>query len=236
MNVAFVTQRRRAAPSEVRARAAGMHVAAAAGSRANARGTRRAHRRRGVRHPGGRGAAAREMVLLGSSVKVAPIVEWDGRPIGDGQPGPAAKALLAADRRGHAHRRSVDRSALLAPPVGARVAPVATVAARGHLDVAPIHRAGASIRWTVTPVCRAVVVALSTVVTRSAVIRHPAAIVIGPARTVVVARRSTRVRTRGRGNSRTGSSNTADRRGIPEQAHRSRCPQLPAALLYQQRH
>jgi 4-amino-4-deoxychorismate lyase len=37
---------------------------------------------------------AREMVLLGSSVKVAPIVEWDGRPIGDGKPGPVAKALL----------------------------------------------------------------------------------------------------------------------------------------------
>lgn len=37
---------------------------------------------------------AREMVLLGSSVKVAPIVEWDGQPIGDGKPGPAAKALL----------------------------------------------------------------------------------------------------------------------------------------------
>ncbi len=38
--------------------------------------------------------AAREMVLLGSSVKVAPIVEWDGRPIGDGKPGPVVKALL----------------------------------------------------------------------------------------------------------------------------------------------
>jgi 4-amino-4-deoxychorismate lyase len=38
---------------------------------------------------------AREMVLLGSSVKVAPIVEWDGRPIGDGSPGPGAAALLA---------------------------------------------------------------------------------------------------------------------------------------------
>jgi hypothetical protein len=34
------------------------------------------------------------MVLLGSSVKVAPIVEWDGRPIGNGKPGPAAAALL----------------------------------------------------------------------------------------------------------------------------------------------
>jgi 4-amino-4-deoxychorismate lyase len=38
---------------------------------------------------------AREMLLLGSSVKVAPIVAWDGRPIGDGKPGPAAAALLA---------------------------------------------------------------------------------------------------------------------------------------------
>ena len=38
--------------------------------------------------------AAREMVLLGSSVKVAPIVEWDGRPIGNGKPGPIAEALL----------------------------------------------------------------------------------------------------------------------------------------------
>jgi 4-amino-4-deoxychorismate lyase len=37
---------------------------------------------------------AREMLLLGSSVKVAPVVEWDGRPIGDGRPGPVAKALL----------------------------------------------------------------------------------------------------------------------------------------------
>ena len=37
---------------------------------------------------------AREMFLLGSSVKVAPVVEWDGRPIGDGRPGPVARALL----------------------------------------------------------------------------------------------------------------------------------------------
>jgi|SRR5262245_46713773 len=38
--------------------------------------------------------AAREMVLLGSSVKVAPVVEWDGQPISDGKPGPGARALL----------------------------------------------------------------------------------------------------------------------------------------------
>jgi 4-amino-4-deoxychorismate lyase len=38
--------------------------------------------------------AAREMLLIGSSIKVAPVVEWDGRPIGNGRPGPVAKALL----------------------------------------------------------------------------------------------------------------------------------------------
>jgi len=37
--------------------------------------------------------AAREILLIGSSVKVAPIVEWDGKPIGDGKPGPIARAL-----------------------------------------------------------------------------------------------------------------------------------------------
>lgn len=44
--------------------------------------------------PVGEARAAREMLLLGSSVKVAPVVEWDGRPIGSGKPGPAARALL----------------------------------------------------------------------------------------------------------------------------------------------
>jgi 4-amino-4-deoxychorismate lyase len=38
--------------------------------------------------------ASREMLLLGSSVKVAPIVQWDAQVIGDGRPGPVAKALL----------------------------------------------------------------------------------------------------------------------------------------------
>jgi 4-amino-4-deoxychorismate lyase len=38
--------------------------------------------------------AAREMVLVGSSVRVAPVIEWDGRPIGDGRPGPVSRALL----------------------------------------------------------------------------------------------------------------------------------------------
>lgn len=38
--------------------------------------------------------AAREMVLIGSSVKVAPVVAWDNQPIGDGKPGPVSRALL----------------------------------------------------------------------------------------------------------------------------------------------
>ncbi len=40
----------------------------------------------------GRGAA--EMMLIGSSIKIAPVVEWDRRPIGDGKPGPIAKKLF----------------------------------------------------------------------------------------------------------------------------------------------
>jgi 4-amino-4-deoxychorismate lyase len=40
------------------------------------------------------GREAAEMMLIGSSIKVAPVVEWDGRRIGDGKPGPIAKKLL----------------------------------------------------------------------------------------------------------------------------------------------
>jgi 4-amino-4-deoxychorismate lyase len=50
---------------------------------------------------------AREMLLIGSSVKVAPIVEWDRVPIGDGKPGPVARALrelLEQDMRTAADR------------------------------------------------------------------------------------------------------------------------------------
>jgi 4-amino-4-deoxychorismate lyase len=38
--------------------------------------------------------ASREMLLMGSSVKVVSIVQWDEHVIGDGKPGPVAKALL----------------------------------------------------------------------------------------------------------------------------------------------
>ena len=34
------------------------------------------------------------MMLIGSSIKIAPVVEWDGQPIGSGKPGPIAKKLL----------------------------------------------------------------------------------------------------------------------------------------------
>jgi 4-amino-4-deoxychorismate lyase len=37
---------------------------------------------------------SREMLLLGSSVKVAPVIQWDAQVIGDGTPGPVAWALL----------------------------------------------------------------------------------------------------------------------------------------------
>jgi 4-amino-4-deoxychorismate lyase len=34
------------------------------------------------------------MLLIGSSVKVAGIVQWDAHKIGDGKPGPVSRALL----------------------------------------------------------------------------------------------------------------------------------------------
>jgi 4-amino-4-deoxychorismate lyase len=36
----------------------------------------------------------REMLLLGSSIKVAPVIQWDERVIGDGKAGPVSRALL----------------------------------------------------------------------------------------------------------------------------------------------
>ncbi|MDP2605092.1 MAG: aminotransferase class IV [Deltaproteobacteria bacterium] len=37
---------------------------------------------------------AAEMMLIGSSIKVAPVVLWDSQPIGDGRPGRITKRLL----------------------------------------------------------------------------------------------------------------------------------------------
>jgi 4-amino-4-deoxychorismate lyase len=44
--------------------------------------------------PVGEGREAAEMMLIGSSIKVAPVVQWDGKPIGNGKPGPITKKLL----------------------------------------------------------------------------------------------------------------------------------------------
>ncbi len=44
--------------------------------------------------PVSKGRQAVEMMLIGSSIKIAPVVEWDGQPIGSGKPGPIAKKLL----------------------------------------------------------------------------------------------------------------------------------------------
>jgi 4-amino-4-deoxychorismate lyase len=44
--------------------------------------------------PVGEAREAAEMMLIGSSIKVAPVVQWDGQPIGDGKPGPITKKLL----------------------------------------------------------------------------------------------------------------------------------------------
>ena len=42
----------------------------------------------------GEGHQAAEMMLIGSSIKVAPVVQWDGQNIGDGKPGRITKKLL----------------------------------------------------------------------------------------------------------------------------------------------
>lgn len=39
-------------------------------------------------------ARAREVLLLGTSIDVLPVTRFDGRPVADGRPGPAARALL----------------------------------------------------------------------------------------------------------------------------------------------
>jgi 4-amino-4-deoxychorismate lyase len=44
--------------------------------------------------PVNEGRQAAEMMLIGSSIKVAPVVLWDSQPIGDGRPGPITKRLL----------------------------------------------------------------------------------------------------------------------------------------------
>jgi 4-amino-4-deoxychorismate lyase len=81
--------------------------------------------------------AAREMLLIGSSVKVAPIVEWDGKPIGDGKPGPLARELreiLQEDMRS-------GRDRLIDVPYRAEPASAARVARRRAARRPPVPRA-----------------------------------------------------------------------------------------------
>jgi 4-amino-4-deoxychorismate lyase len=44
--------------------------------------------------PVSEGRQTAEMMLIGSSIKVAPVIQWDGQLIGDGKPGPITKKLL----------------------------------------------------------------------------------------------------------------------------------------------
>ena len=97
MNVAFVT---RTTCSCIRSSITSCRAARRCVC-SSSRGARRTRLLKGVEVcdiPVADARAAREMLLIGSSVKVAPIVQWDGQPIGDGKPGPAARALLAAAR------------------------------------------------------------------------------------------------------------------------------------------
>ena len=89
-------RRWRAAPSEVRSHPARLRVDAGAGARhrvAAGRPHRAASRCATSRWPT-RAPLAR-CCCWGAPSKIAPIVAWDGKPIGDGKPGPVAKALLA---------------------------------------------------------------------------------------------------------------------------------------------
>jgi branched-subunit amino acid aminotransferase/4-amino-4-deoxychorismate lyase len=53
--------------------------------------------------------AARELLIFGTSIEVVSVVEFDGRPVGDGKPGPASVALgraFATDMRNYAAWRT----------------------------------------------------------------------------------------------------------------------------------
>jgi 4-amino-4-deoxychorismate lyase len=63
------------------------------------------------------GRQAAEMMLIGSSIKVAPVVQWDGQPIGAGKPGPIAMKLL--EMWNDDSRSATDQ--LVAVPYGERV-------------------------------------------------------------------------------------------------------------------
>jgi 4-amino-4-deoxychorismate lyase len=95
MNVAFVTKERvfRHPPFEAILSGITIQRVLDFTQRLIADGTLTAARVADVAAAEGRDAA--EMMLIGSSIKIAPVVEWDGQKIGDGRPGAVAKKLLA---------------------------------------------------------------------------------------------------------------------------------------------
>ena len=73
------------------------------------------------------GRQAAEMMLIGSSIKVAPVVQWDGQPIGDGKPSPITKKLLQlwegfalSDGSAGSRALRVDSALILNHPLRAR--------------------------------------------------------------------------------------------------------------------
>ena len=64
--------------------------------------------------------ASREMVLLGSSIKVAPVVQWDDQMIGDGRPGPVAARPPRTPRGRHAQQRPAYLGTCTRPGFGVR--------------------------------------------------------------------------------------------------------------------
>src|SRR6266550_4809661 len=94
MNVAFVTKDRvfRHPPFDAILSGITIQRVLDFAQRLVQQGTLDAVRLAGVPVQEGRDAA--EMMLIGSSIKVAPVVEWDGQKIGDGNPGSITKQLL----------------------------------------------------------------------------------------------------------------------------------------------
>ena len=94
MNVAFVTQDRvlRHPPFEAILSGITIQRVLDFAQRLVQRGELNAIRLADIPVQEGRDAA--EMMLIGSSIKIAPAVEWDGQKIGDGKPGPITKKLL----------------------------------------------------------------------------------------------------------------------------------------------
>ena len=94
MNVAFVTKDRvfRHPPFDAILSGITIQRVLDFAQRLVQQGVLKAVRLAGIPVEEGRGAA--EMMLIGSSIKIAPVVEWDGQKIGDGKPGLVTTKLL----------------------------------------------------------------------------------------------------------------------------------------------